>query len=349
MVANTKRVFYVNRLAHPVFADLLAARPDICLDRLESTSAQAEIDDVLSKAHAYQVGSSRDQLPGAVNGTAQLLTRAPTLLALSSQGAGYDTIDVPACTAAGVLVVNQTGANREAVAEHALAMILLLSKRLIETDRRLRREAGIVRTDYLGNDIHGKTVGIIGIGNIGRRLSELCGGLFAMRVLACDPYLTAEQISARGAEKVGLDELLHRADFVSVHCPRSAETLNLIGAREFALMKPTARFINTARGGIHDEAALAAALAAGTIAGAGLDVWAVEPPPPDHPLLGFDNVVASPHTAGNTAEARETIGRFAAEQLLDILDGRRPPRLVNPEVWPAYVDRFSRIFGFRPG
>jgi D-3-phosphoglycerate dehydrogenase len=348
MATNTKRVFYVNRLNHPVFADLLAARPDIRLDRLQSASKQAEIDEVLSKAHAYQIGGSRDELPTHLHGSAELIARAPELLAMSSNGAGFDTIDVQACTAAGVLVVNQAGGNREAVAEHALAMMLLLSKRIIQTDRRLRREVGIQRNLYIGNDIHSKTVGIIGIGNVGSRLSEFCGGLFAMRVLACDPYLTAEQIAARGAEKVELDELLRRADFVSVNCPRNAETLNMIGAREFALMKPTAWFINTARGGIHDEVALEAALAARTIAGAGLDVWAVEPPPPDHPLLRFDNVIASPHTAGITAEARETIARYAAEQLIEILDGHRPPRLVNPEVWPAYSDRFFNIFGFRP-
>ena len=349
MTANTKRVFYVNRIAHRVFADLLAARPDIRLDKLQNDTPRVEIDDVLASAHAYQIGAARDEIPAHLHGTADLLTRAPDLLVLSSSGAGYDTIDVEACTRAGVLAVNQAGGNREAVAEHALAMMLLLSKRIIQADRHMRREAGISRNAYIGNNIHGKTLGVIGIGNTGGRLAELCRGLFAMQVLACDPYLTEEQVAARGAEKVGLDQLLHRSDFVSVHCPRNAETLNMLGARTFGLMKPTAWLVNTARGGIHDEAALEAALAAGTIAGAGLDVWAVEPPPPDHPLLRFDNVVATPHTAGVTVESREHIARIAAGQMLDILDGRRPPRLLNPEVWPAYAERFARIFGFRPG
>ena len=121
------------------------------------------------------------------------------------------------------------------------------------------------------------------------------------------------------------------------------------GAREFALMQPHAYFITTARGFIHDEGALEQALRDKRIAGAGLDVWAKEPPPPDHPLLQFDNVIASPHTAGVTKEARENMARIAAEQMLDALDGKRPPRLINPEVWPAYVKRFERTFGFAPG
>ncbi len=122
----------------------------------------------------------------------------------------------------------------------------------------------------------------------------------------------------------------------------------MIGAREYALMKPTAYFITTARGFIHDEMALADALKAGKLAGAGLDVWEKEPPPKDHPLLQFDNVIVSPHTAGVTHESRDNIARIAAEQMLDILDGKKPERILNPEVWPAYCDRFERIMGFRP-
>jgi D-3-phosphoglycerate dehydrogenase len=169
-----------------------------------------------------------------------------------------------------------------------------------------------------------------------------------MRVLAYDPYLTAAQIEARGAEKVELEELLRQADFVSVHCPLTRESRGMIGAPQFALMQPDAWFITTARGFIHDERALADALAEKKIAGAGLDVWEDEPPPHDHPLLKFDNVLVSPHTAGATEESRENMARFAAEQVLEILDGKRPPRLVNPEVWPAYRERFARIMGFSP-
>src|SRR5690606_29566432 len=134
-------------------------------------------------------------------------------------------------------------------------------------------------------------------------------------------------------------------DYVSINCPRNRETLNLIDARCYGLMKPTAVFVTTARGGIHDEAALAVALSEKRIAGAGLAVWDVEPPQPHDPLLQFENVIASPHTAGVTYESRWKMATFAAEQCLQILDGERPPRLVNPDVWPAYVRRFERIMG----
>ena len=150
------------------------------------------------------------------------------------------------------------------------------------------------------------------------------------------------------AEKVELDELMRRADFVSISCPLNKDNRGMIGARQFALMQPHAFFITTARGFIHDEDALYDALRDKRIAGAGLDVWAKEPPPPEHPLLQFDNVLASPHTAGVTKEARENMGRIAAEQVLDALDGKRPPRIINPEVWPVYAKRFERAFGFAP-
>jgi D-3-phosphoglycerate dehydrogenase len=161
--------------------------------------------------------------------------------------------------------------------------------------------------------------------------------------------VSAEETAARGARKVELDELLRQSDFVSINCPLTKQNRSMISAREYALMKPSAYFVTTARGFIHDEAALLEALRAKTIAGAGLDVWSKEPPPPEHPLLQLDNVLASPHTAGVTIEARTNMGRIAAEQMLGALDGKRPPRLVNPEVWPAYAKRFEKAFGFAPG
>jgi D-3-phosphoglycerate dehydrogenase / 2-oxoglutarate reductase len=223
-----------------------------------------------------------------------------------------------------------------------------LSKRILEADRALRREANVSRNALIGTEAHGKTIGIVGLGNVGRRIAALCKGLLGMKVLAYDPYLTAGEMAARGGEKVELDELLSRSDYVSVSCPLTRESRGMIGGREFALMQPHAYFITTARGFIHDEAALLEALRNKLIAGAGLDVWAKEPPPPDHPLLQFDNVLASPHTAGVTREARANMGRIAAEQILDALDGMRPPRIIKPEVWPHYIRRFERAFGFTP-
>jgi D-3-phosphoglycerate dehydrogenase len=348
MSVNNKRVFYVKYLAHQIYVDILRARGDVRLDRLENESAEDVHAPVVAAAHAYQIGAARDELAPHFHVDADLLRRAPNLLIVSSNGAGFDPVDVEACTKAGVLVVNQSGGNAHSVAEHALGMMLTLSKRIIEADRTLRRERDVNRNALMGHEVQGRTVGIIGIGNVGRRIAELCKGLLGMKVLAYDPYLSAAETGARGAEKVELDDLLRRSDFVSINCPLSKQTRGMIGAREFALMQPHAYFVTTARGFIHDEAALAEALRNRKIAGAGLDVWSKEPPPPEHPLLQFDNVLASPHTAGVTHEARENMGRIAAEQLLDALDGKRPPRIINPEVWPAYTERFVRAFGVTP-
>jgi D-3-phosphoglycerate dehydrogenase / 2-oxoglutarate reductase len=348
MSVNNKRVFYVKYLAHQVYADILRARSDVRLDRLENESAEESFAPILAAAHVYQIGAARDELAPHFHVHAELLRRAPNLLIVSSNGAGFDPVDVEACTEAGVLVVNQSGGNAHSVAEHALGMMLTLSKRIIEADRALRRDPDVNRNALMGTETHGRTIGIVGIGNVGRRIAELCKGLLGMTVLAYDPYLSASEIAGRGAEKVELDELLRRADYVSINCPLTKESRGMIGAREFSLMQPHAYFITTARGFIHDEAALFDALRDKRIAGAGLDVWSKEPPPPEHPLLQFDNVLASPHTAGVTKEARENMGRIAAEQILDALDGKRPPRIINPEVWPRYSARFAQTFGMTP-
>ncbi|MGE0415171.1 MAG: hydroxyacid dehydrogenase [Acetobacteraceae bacterium] len=349
MAPNTKRVFYVNDVSHQVYLDILAKRPDIEVTKLVNASPEDEAARVLSQAHAYQIGSSRQELDIKYQGYAPLFPRCPNLLVLSTNGAGFDTVNLADCTAAGVAVVNQAGGNKEGVAEHVMAMLLTLSKRIMLSDHLMRSGAQYNRREFMGDDLLGRTIGIIGLGHVGSRVAELCRGLFQMRVIAYDPYLTAEQIAAKGAEKAGtLEEMLRQADYVSINCPHTAETRGMMGAAQFAIMQPHAYFVTTARGGIHDEDALAKALTAKQIAGAGLDVWEDEPPPSDHPLLHFDNVLVSPHTAGITRQSRHNIAKIAAEQMIDILDGKRPPRLLNPEVWPAYQDRFQRILGFRP-
>jgi D-3-phosphoglycerate dehydrogenase / 2-oxoglutarate reductase len=346
--ANAKRVFYVKYLADPVYTEILGSRDDVRLDRLDNDSPDDMAAPVLAAAHVFQIGSARDEIARRFHVDAALIARMPDVLIVSTNGVGYDTVDVKACTDAGILVVNQAGGNREAVAEHALGMLIALSKRIPETNLVMRRERPADRNAYMGNDVFGRTIGIIGLGNVGSRLAELCRGLFAMQVLAYDPYLTAEACAERGAGKVELADLLGRSDYVSVSCPLTAETRGMIGAGEFAHMRPGAYFISTARGHIHDETALCDALARKRLAGAGLDVWATEPPPCDHPLLTFDNVLVSPHTAGVTRETRRNMGRIAAEQVLDALDGKPVARKVNPEVWPRYAQRFAERFGFKP-
>ena len=348
MNENVKRLFHVRFLMHSSYAEIIATRPEIRLDKLENDTADKDALPVLSAAHAYQVSSARDEVPRKYHATAELLDRTPKLLIVSTGGAGYDTVNVKDCTERGVLVVNQSGGNAASVAQHVLAMVIALSKQIVQTNHALRAGTMLNRNAFMGSEVQGRTIGIVGLGNVGRRVAELCRTLFGMEVLACDPLLDDKEVAARGATKVDLDELLTHSDFVSINCPLDDTSRRMIGAKQFAMMQPHAYFITTARGSIHDEAALEAALRDKLIAGAGLDVWDKEPPPADHPLLKFDNVLASPHTAGVTKEARENMGRIAAEQIIAALDGKRPPRIVNPQVWPAYAKRFEQIFGIKP-
>ena len=345
---NSKRVFCVQPHRPIGYGEMLGKRGDIRLDVLGQESPDPAAIDVLGAAHVYQISSARDELARHYHVSSDLLEKTPNLLIVSTNGAGYDTVTVKDCTESGVLVVNQAGGNAESVAEHVLGMMLCLAKRVGECDRALRAGTLADRNNYTGNEVIGRTIGIIGLGHVGRRVAQLCSVLFRMQVLAYDPYLSANEIRARGATKVELDELLRRADFVSINCPLTDETRKLISEREYALMQPHAYFITTARGFIHDEEALERALRDKKIAGAGLDVWSKEPPPADHPLMKFDNVLVTAHTAGVTREARTNMGKIAAEQILDAFDGKPLPRIINPQVWPDYAKRFEKAFGFAP-
>ncbi len=345
MTAKPKNLVYFDKWMDPVAEGILEAEQGIDLKRLNFDDEPDANWAALEKAHGYQLLASNEIQPPFLPGR-PLIERCPNLLAVSVTGAGYDMIDLEACNEAGILVVNQAGTNSESVTQHVLGMMLALTKQIIQSDRRMRRDKeGWTRMDYKGRELTGRTLGIIGLGNIGRRVSALAGQMFGMRVIAHDPYIPAEDFEKRGAVSVGFDDVFSDADFVSVNCPLTDETRGFIGAREYGLMKPTAYFITTARGGIHDETALAAVIADGRIAGAGLDVFAEEPPAWDHPLLGFDNVIVSPHIAGITEDCMYNMAEAAARQWLTIFEGRKPPRLVNPDVWPCYAERFERVIG----
>ena len=346
MSSSRKVVVRFNFWCDPAMEQRFGREPDI---ELRTCDVQGPANDVWSnfaEAHAYQISAARAELPQQWFATAELLERCPKLLCVSSTGAGYDTVDTAACTKAGVLVVNQAGGNAQSVAEQTIALMLDVSRRISEGDKLLRRERGFSREDIMGREMSGKVVGLVGIGHIGVRVAALARA-FDMTVLAFDPYLTEEEIARRGATSVTMNELLERSDFVSLHCPRDDSTSKMMDARAFARMKEGAVFVTTARGGIHDETALLDALQSGHLRGAGLDVWNKEPPPLDHPLLKQENVVASYHTAGVTPEARRNMWALAAEQIVGIFRGGRPPRLINPEVWPAYAERFEAITGSR--
>jgi D-3-phosphoglycerate dehydrogenase len=347
MATSPKVVVRFNQWYDPAMAERFARERDIELRTVEREGTDdSKVWDALSAAHAFQVSSAKDELPRRWFVTNELLERCPKLLCVSSNGAGYDTVDVPACTSRGVLVVNQAGGNAQSVAEHAIGLMLDVTRKISHNDRLLRRERGFSREDIMGREMSGKVVGLVGIGHIGTRVARLARA-FDMTVLAVDPYLTDEEIERRGAQAVSFEQLLERSDFVSLHCPRDKDTMKMMDAAAFKRMKKGAVFVTTARGGIHDEGAVLEALTSGHLMGAGLDVWEKEPPPLDHPLLKLDNVVATYHTAGVTNEARRNMATFAAEQIVGILKGGKPPRLINADVWPAYVKRFEQIMGRR--
>ncbi len=346
MAANIAKLVYFERWMNGHAVDILGKSETIDLTHLHH-AAGAEVNEAeLQTMHGYQI-MPRTELDPAYLADRAFVERMPNLLAVCSTGAGYDMIDVDACTNAGIIVCNQSGTNKEAVAEHAFGLILGLSKKIAAADRGMRSIDRMSRHGFVGNDILGKTLGIIGIGQIGTRSAEIAKA-FRMRVIAYDPYVSAEQMTERGAEKVDWETLFSESDYISVHCPRTDETLNMIDAAAFARMKPTAYFVTTARGGIHNEDDLAAALTAGQLAGAGVDVWWEEPTPIAHPLLKMENVIATPHSAGVTHEAMENMGVWAAEQWIDIFQGKVPPRMVNPEAWDRYRDRFQERLGFSP-
>jgi D-3-phosphoglycerate dehydrogenase len=341
------RVARFNVVIDPAFDKRLRGEPDIELVLSPVPRSDADVASALSGADVYHVSSARNEMAQYSFVTPQLLARNPHLLAISTYGAGYDSVDVAACTQAGVIVMNQAGANRDSVAEHAIGLILGLVHRLAESDRALRERRGFSREDLMGHEIKGMTLGLVGIGHIGTTVARLAGA-FGMEVTATDPYVDAAEVQRRGARKVGFDELLATADVVSLHCPRDKSTVNMMSTEQYARMKRGSYFVTTARGGIHDEAALARALESGHLVGAGLDVWEPEPPPLDHPLLKLPNVFATYHTAGVTHEARRNIATMGSEQIVGLLRGSRPPRLVNPEAWPAFEQRFAKRRENRP-
>ena len=242
-------------------------------------------------------------------------------------GIGYDNIDVDAATAAGIWVARVPDYGWEDVSDHAVALLLACARDLAAYDRRARAgRPGRPRPLYR---MRGRTGGLIGCGGIGRAVLRKLGGFGLARVLVHDPYLTAAQIAAAGGAACGLETLLREADFVSLHVPLSEETRHLIGAAQLRLMKPTAILINTARGALIDEEALAGALADGAIAAAGLDVFETEPLPVSSPLAGLDNVILSNHVAWYTEESAVELASKAARNVREVLAGRPPVYPVN--------------------
>lgn len=247
------------------------------------------------------------------------ITANPRLRIIAKHGVGYDTIDVAAAERQNVLVSIATGANAISVAEHAVALLLGITRRIAHLDARLR--AGHWdKPHFLGTELNGKRIGIVGLGAIGRHLLKLCSA-FGMRVTVFDPALSDQDLG--GVDRADtVEQILRECDVISLHCPLNAATRNMISAPQLAMMKPNAILLNTARGGLVDLAALEAALSSGQIAGAGLDTFPVEPPELSEQLRGLPNIVISPHVGASTVEAGERVGITAMSQVLDYIAGK---------------------------
>ncbi|HTO11753.1 MAG TPA: hydroxyacid dehydrogenase [Candidatus Binatia bacterium] len=269
--------------------------------------------------------------------TESLMAACPSLRVVGRHGVGLDTVDIPAATRLGVAVVHAPGSNSQAVAEHALMLMLVCVKRALAQDRMTRagdwsgRRGGVVPAH---TELGGKTLGIVGIGNVGRRVAKFCGAL-GMTVLAYDKYVPAAEIRARGAEPVeSLEALVEQVDVLTCHTPLTPETKHMISAKTLGLMKRGAIYVNTSRGGVQEEHALFEALTRGQLGAAGIDVFEEEPCPVDNPLLNLDNVVLSTHMAGVTKEATARASVQVTSEMLRVLRGEKPDVLVNPEVGP---------------
>lgn len=294
----------------------LAAAPDVTFD--EETSLDKEA--LLAAIPGYDALIVRS----GTQVDADVLAAATRLKVVGRAGAGLDNIDLDAAAIHGVRVVHTPGANTVATAEHTLALILALSRHVVPAHNSLaagRWERG----RFVGTELYGKTLGIVGFGRVGRLVAGRARA-FGMPVLAYQPQLKPEVAATHRVEAVALDRLLARADFVTLHAAVTPETIRMINAETIAQMKDGAFLINAARGALVDEAALRAALESGKLKGAALDVFANEPPGPDHPLLSLENVVHTPHLGASTAEAQSNVATQVVEQVLDVLRGAKVAR-----------------------
>lgn len=267
--------------------------------------------------------------------TREVLSGDVRVRIIARHGVGVDNIDLQAATEKRIVVTYTPSANAESVAEHTIGLILALSRHIVDAHL-LMRSGGWARLEFIGIELKGKILGIIGLGSIGSRVAEMAK-TFGMRVLAYDPFIDKSKADRLGVELKSLEDVLKESDFVSIHASLTSETRGLIGEREFRLMKSTAFLINTARGAIVDEEALVKALKEKWIAGAALDVYTEEPLPKEHPLRKLENVILTPHIASYTYEAIRKTDEMVLEALETFFGGGKPKWIANPEVW-QYVE-----------
>lgn len=267
--------------------------------------------------------------------TPEAIRAGRKLRVVARHGVGLDYIPVQTCTELGIPVVYTPDANTESVAEHVVGTMIALAHQIGRADRAVRAGRWQVRDSMMGFDLHGRTIGIIGMGRIGARVAQICRVAFAMQVLGHDPHLDNQTIIDRGAEPRSLQSLLAESDFVTLHTPSTPQTRHLIGPAALAGMKRSACLINHARGALVDTAALTLALKQGALGGAAVDVLETEPPAADFELIGLENVITTPHSAALTDEAMRRMGCDAGKDILRVLRGESPLACANPEVLRA--------------
>ena len=266
---------------------------------------------------------------GADPMTERAIASSDTLKIISRIGIGSDSVDIPAATRRGIAVTVTPGAGSETVAEHAFAMMLALSRRIVEQNNLVK--AGRWQCKVSGYSLYRKTLGIVGFGNIGKQLALNAAG-FQMRILAYDVYRDEGFAAAHNVTFCDLETIYRESDFISLHMPLDEKTRSMVSYNELAMMKNSAQLINCARGGIVDEAALCEAVSNGVISGAALDVFEEEPIHMDNPLLALERVIVSPHNAGTSVEGKNRVVGMAVQNVIDIYEGRKPKGLLNPEV-----------------
>ncbi len=309
------------------------------------------------KTHAFKEHRKQitpDQLEG-VNGvivltpavTRETVSQSKDLLAIGRFGVGYDAVDVNACTEADVVAYITAGAVDRPVAEAVAGWMIALTHNMLIKDRLVRTGKWDDRSRYMGKELRDRTLGVVGLGGIARKLIELLRGFGMKEFLAFDPFMKPEVAEKLGVKLVELNELMQSADFVSIHCPLTDQTHGLIGAKELALMKRDAYLINSARGGIVDEDALFEALKTHKIAGAALDCFAVEPVVTPHRFGELENVILAPHSIAWTDELFRDIGRTACQGMVDLTQMKRPNGVLNPQVFdrPAFNEKWQRLCG----
>ena len=304
-----KRVLLTERI-HPEAEEMLRQRFEVI-----QGSGVAHVAEELAGCEGVLVRSAHV--------TASDMDKNPQLKVIAKHGMGLDAIDVEAATARGIAVVNAPYANMNAVAEHIAMLILALSKRAVQMDKLTREGAFSERNHYMTRELKGSTLGIIGLGKISRLLVEKMTG-FGMKIVAYDPYVQKEDAARLGVQMRSNQEVYQTADFLVVHTSLTPDTFHLVGKQEFEQMKPSAYFINAARGAVADEQALIEALRTHQIAGAGLDVFEQEPPSADNPLLSMENVILSPHNAALSDGAMRAMSMDSAQGIIDYLEGRPP-------------------------